>query len=220
MRRTFALIIALTLCAASQEKSAAAWHGEGTKLEAEGRVSATTLAQLTIEVAKLDARLKEIDDRRKQLEADSEKSEDSKDRIAPQLKDLESKRGPLEAQKARIEQERTKIIDRRSLERALEAYRKSVERAGDDKAMLAKALLGVARVSEISIPDNVPDAQAAYARIVAECADQKAAVAEAERKIRLKGVDVYLDQYARFVADWRELLRNSSAPLEEKRRDL
>ncbi|HTF57126.1 MAG TPA: HEAT repeat domain-containing protein, partial [Planctomycetota bacterium] len=110
----------------------------------------------------------------------------------------------------------------RHLERALEAFRKSAEQAALEgaKELLAKALLGVGRVCEISIPENVPEAQGAYARIVAECPDQKTAVEEARRKIRLKGVDVYLDQYARFVTNWREVLRNSPAPLDAKKKEL
>jgi hypothetical protein len=114
------------------------------------------------------------------------------------------------------------MIDKRQLERSLEAFRKAVEKAGaeGDKDNLAKSLLGVARVCEASTPENIVEAQAAYARIVAEAGDQKTAMAEAERKIRLKGVDVYLDQFARFVADWRDLVRSSPAALDTRKRDL
>ncbi|HEU4339909.1 MAG TPA: HEAT repeat domain-containing protein, partial [Planctomycetota bacterium] len=188
----------------------------------EGRVSATAVDQLTFEVAKLDLRLQQIDARRKQLEAESEMSEASKDRLAPVIKDLDASRAPIETQKQRLEQERTRLLDKRQLERALENYRKAVEKAAaePEKANLAKALLAVARVCEISVPENIGDAQAAYARVVAECGGQEAAVAEAERKILLRGVDVYLDQFSRFVTTWRDFLRSSPASMEAKRKEL
>lgn len=224
MPRTLVLFLALfpSAAAAQDGKSAVAHLGEGAKLEAEARVAATTISQLTVEIAKVDVKIQELDARRKQLEADSEKSEDTKDRLAPAIKDLDAKRIPLEEQKRRLDQERTRIAERRQLERALESYRKAVDKAGadSDKPNLARALQGVARACEFSDADQVAEAQAAYARIVAECGDQKAAGAEAERKLRLRGVDVYLDKYARFVADWRELLRNTSAPLEQKKKDI
>jgi HEAT repeat protein len=224
MARTLVLIVALfpSAAAAQDNKTAVAHLGDGAKLENEARVAATTLAQLTVEIAKIDVKLKAIDDRRKQLEADSSVSEDTKDRLAPVIKDLDASRIPLEERKRRLDHERTRISERRQLERALESYRKAVDKAAadSDKPHLAKALLSVARVCEFSDADQLADAQAAYARIVAECGDQSTAVAEAGRKLRLRGVDVYLDKYARFVADWRELLRNTSGPLEEKKKEL
>ena len=217
----FVLVVSASASAA-QDKSAAAWFDEGMKLESEGRAAATTIDQLTLEIAKLDVKLQEIDTRRKQLEAESEKSDATKDRLAPVIRDLEAARAPIENQKSRIEQERTRLMDKRQLERALEAFRKAAEKSAAEARQdsLAKALLGVARVCEASVPENIAEAQAAYARIVAETGDQKAAVAEAGRKLRLRGVDVYLNQFARFVVDWRDLVRNSPATLEAKKKEL
>jgi HEAT repeat protein len=223
MRRTSGLVLALLAIASSpQDKSATAYLGEGAKLESDGRASNARIDHLALEIAKLEVKLRDIDARRKQLEAESEISDASKDRLAPVIKDLDASRAPIETQKHRFELERNRLIDSRQLERALEAYRKAVDKAGADgeKASLAKALLAVARVSEDSVPENIAEAQAAYKRIVAECADQKAPVAEAERKIRLRGVDVYLEQYSRFVTSWRDLLRSSPAALEARRKEL
>ena len=224
MRRLSAPVLALIAVAAvaQDNKNATAHLGEGAKLESEGRASATVIEQLGFEIAKLEAKLEAISARRKQLEADSAISDASKDRLAPVIKDLDASRTPLETQKFRLDQERNRLLDKRQLERALESYRKAVEKsaADGDKASLAKSLLAVARVCEISIPENVPDAQAAYARVVAECADQKTAVAEAQRKIQMRGVDVYLDQFSRFVKAWRDVLGGSPGPMEAKRKDL
>lgn len=224
MRRPLALILALFACAftAQDNKNSAAYLGEGQRLESVGKAAVVTIDQLTVEISKLDAKLQAIDAKRKQYEAESEKSEDSKDRLAPVIRDLDASRAPIDAQKARIDKERTRLRDLRQLERSLEHYLNAVEKAAaeGDKVNLSKALLGVARVNEATLPENVAEAQAAYARIVAECGDQKGAVAEAERKLRLKGVDVYLDQFARFVTEWRDVLRNTSAPLEAKKREL
>jgi HEAT repeat protein len=224
MRRTCALLLTLLACAFSpqDQKSALALLGEGSKLEAEGRAAATTSDQLTAETGKVDLKIAEIDAKRRRLEVESERSDATKDRLAPVIAELDASRKPLEAQKARLEQEKSRLLDRKHLERALDAFRKAAEKAASEggKPLLAKALLGIGRVCEISIPENVAEAQAAYARIVAECPDQKAAVEEAQGKLRLKGVDVYLDQYARFVENWRDVLRNTPAPLDAKKKEL
>jgi HEAT repeat protein len=221
MRRTIALALPLLICgfAPQEGKTSTGLLSDGVRLETEARSAAVTVAQLTAEIAKVDLQLAQLEAERRRLEKESEISEATKDRLAPRLTSIDDRRKPLEAQKARLDRERSGITERRLLERALDAYTKAADKAAADgkKDVLANALLGVGRMNEISIPENLGAAQAAYARVVAECAGQGELVAAAEEKIRLKGVDVYLDQFARFVDGWRSTQRNTPAPLEAKK---
>lgn len=218
----FAALLAGFTPQADEKRAANALLADGQKLEADLRASMVTLGQLNAAIAKIDAQLDGIDKKITAAKIESEASDPAKARMEPVLASLAGQRKPLEVEKARLEAERTRINDQKLSERALDKYRKAVDKAAAEgrKDLLAKALLGVGRISEILAPENIADAQAAYARVVSEAGDQEAQVAWAREKIARKGVDVYIEQFASFVAEWRDLLRNSPNTLLEKKKEL
>ncbi len=228
MKRSRAYLpsVVLLLCAfsfqADEKKTSTALLADGQKLEADLRASMVTLGQLGAAIGKIDGQLEKIDSESARVKVEAEASDPAKTRLDPVLAALAAKRKPLEVEKARLDAERNRLTGQKLAERALDRYRKSADKAAAEgrKDVLARALLGVGRVSEILVPENVADAQAAYGRVVAEAGDVDPEAGVAREKIARKGVDVYVDQFAAFVSDWRDILRNSPTTLIEKKNEI
>ncbi|MBI4565978.1 MAG: hypothetical protein HY716_14930 [Planctomycetes bacterium] len=222
--RTALWAFPLLLCAfqADDRKSAKALLDDGKSLESEARETSLALSVIVREIAAIDARIDKIEAQRRKMEAERERSSAAEDRLREPLARLDAERKPLDARRARLEARRAELEEKKHLARALDKYRKAAEKAGAEnrKDVLAGALLGMARVHEMSVPENIAEAQAAYAKIVSQCADQAAEAAFAREKIAQKGVDVYLAHFEDFVTRWRDYQRNDPAPLEEKKKEI
>src|SRR5437879_5183612 len=91
-------------------------------------------------------------------------------------------------------QEGSRLEGEQDYPKAIAKYRKALDKAVADKLndIAAKSLAGIGRSNESLIPENMPEALAAYDRIAAEFADQQEIAAWAAERSKRKGVDVFV----------------------------
>jgi HEAT repeat protein len=96
---------------------------------------------------------------------------------------------------------------------AIVKYKKSLAKAKDEKnnKVAAEALIHIGWCNEKLEPENITDAQAAYASVVSDYPDVEKCAGEAKDKVSWKGVDVWLRQLFASLDGWR--VTNDRSPL-------